>query len=93
MIDQQVGATVDRLLSSRLKAIGLKQSEKDLKQPVVPHAYNVNNNNDVQHSSLPVNTSVANVPSRVIPQGEPMQHEAGQVVSDLFHFAPQNPWP
>ena len=74
MIDQQVGATVDRLLSSRLKAIGLKQSEKDLKQPVVPHAYNVNNNNDVQHSSLPVNTSAANVPSRVIPQGEPMQH-------------------
>ena len=32
MIDQQMGATVDRLLSSRLKAMGFEvQSEKDLK--------------------------------------------------------------
>ena len=50
------------------------QSEKDLKRPVLPHACNVNNDSNAQHKSLPVNTSAANVPSRVIPQGEPMQH-------------------
>ena len=81
MIDQQVGAsvsnTLDRLLSNRLKAMGLEvQSEKDLKQPVLPHAnaYNISNDSSVQHGSLLINTSAAGIPSQVIPQGVPVQH-------------------
>ena len=75
MIDQQIGATMDRLLSSRLKAIGLEaQSEKNLKQPVLPHVYSGNDDVNAQHNSSLVSTSAANTSSRIIPQSVPMQH-------------------